>query len=95
MHCKCYERKPLVPIAQEICTAGAASLPKNAGFTTMAARHTLLQYRLGAFCNWGCVAAGLTWGLGGWSGVMFSLRMGIGGRNLVGGGLRNEFFSHR
>ena len=23
---------------------------------------------------------------------MFSLRMGIGGRNLVGGGLRNEFF---
>ena len=37
--------------------------------------------------------AGLTWGLGGWAGVMFSLRMGIGGRNLVGGGLRNEFFA--
>ena len=51
--------------------------------------------RLGAFCVWGCVVAGLTWGLGGWAGVMFSLRMGIGGRNLVGGGLRNEFFSHR
>ena len=28
----------------------------------------------------------------GWAGVMFSLRVGIGGRNLVGGGLRNEFF---
>jgi hypothetical protein len=48
--------------------------------------------RGGACCNWGCVVAGLTWGLGGWAGVMFSLRMGIGGRNLVGGGLRNEFF---
>ena len=48
--------------------------------------------RLGAFCVWGCVVAGLTRGLGGWAGVMFSLRMGIGGRNLVGGGLRNEFF---
>ena len=48
--------------------------------------------RGGACCVWGCVVAGLTWGLGGWAGVMFSLRMGIGGRNLVGGGLRNEFF---
>ncbi len=52
----------------------------------------ITRSRLGAFCVWGCVVAGLTWGLGGWAGVMFSLRMGIGGRNLVGGGLRNEFF---
>ena len=45
-----------------------------------------------AFCNWVCVVAGLTCGLGGWAVVMFSLRMGIGGRTLVGGGLENEFF---
>ena len=48
----------------------------------------ILEAHLGrgeAFCVWGCVVAGLTWGLGGWAGVMFSLCMGIGGRNLVGG----------
>ena len=63
-------------------------------FPCLALLWALLRVLRGAFCNWVCVVAGLTCGLGGWAGVMFSLRMGIGGRNryLVGGGLRNELF---